>query len=47
MASSKMKRLLTVGRFRLYYAERSRFAYPGVVLWTGRDHVRLLPLPRK
>lgn len=55
MGSSPMKHVATVGRFRLYYATRERFAYPGLHLWIGgsrfgdpgRGHVRVLPLPRR
>jgi hypothetical protein len=45
--SSPMKHLFTVGRFKFYYANRSRFKYPGIHLWTGIKHIRILPLPKK
>ena len=43
--SSPMRKIGKVGRFSLYYAERGRFVNPGYVLWTGRRHVRVWPLP--
>lgn len=48
MASSPMRRLCSAGRYSLYWAAPSmRFTKPGVVLWTGKRHVRLLPLPQR
>lgn len=47
MGASPMTPVVTIGRFRLFYAERSRFTYPGLHLWTGSRHVRVLPLPRR
>lgn len=43
----KMTPLGRLGRFRLYYAERRGFAKPGLHLWTGKQHVRILPLPKR
>lgn len=43
---SPMKRLFGVGKFILFWAERKRFTHPGIHLWTGKRHIRLLAVPR-
>lgn len=47
---SPMRRLggIAWGRLELtlYWAERRYFTHPGVHLWTGSRHVRILPVPR-
>lgn len=44
MASSPMTTLI---KGRLYYANRRWFTHPGLHLWTGKRHVRILPSPRR
>ena len=34
-------------RVALFWAERGTFTAPGLHLWTGSRHVRILPLPRR
>lgn len=34
-------------RPQIYYANRSWFVKPGVYFWTGKRHLRVLPLPRR
>lgn len=46
MSEALMRRLVTVGRFRLYYADRRTFLEPGFHLWTGKRHIRVLPIPK-
>jgi hypothetical protein len=41
-----MRKVGHVGRFPLYWASRKRFKYEGLHIWTGRRHVRLIPLNR-
>lgn len=41
-----MHRVVGLGRFKLYYANRRTFVSPGFYLWTGKQHVRLLPIPK-
>ena len=43
---SLMKLLFTVGKFRFYWAERGHFLYPGLHVWTGKRHRRLLAVPK-
>lgn len=45
-ASSPMKPLFKLGRFSFYWAERRWFTRPGVHVWTGKRHVRILPFRR-
>ena len=47
MAEAKMLRLLKLGKFTLYYANRTVFLNPGLYVWTGSDNVRVFPLPKK
>lgn len=42
--SSPMKPLVRGKRFKLYYAQRGGFVNPGIYLWTGKRHWRIVPL---
>lgn len=48
MAASPMQPLGRLGRFRFYWASpRLWFSHPGLYVWTGKRHRRLLPLRRR
>jgi hypothetical protein len=38
--------MTTIVRGRLYFAGSKRFTHPGIHLWTGKRHIRILPLPK-
>jgi hypothetical protein len=45
---SPMKPLGRLFGLKWYWASpRERFVYPGIHVWTGERHVRVLPLPKR
>ena len=44
LMEAQMRRVARLGRYKLYWAARSGFVYPGLHLWTGNRHVRVLPV---
>lgn len=51
LVASPMRPLVRGKRFKLYYAKRPTgngggFVNPGVYLWTGKRHWRVVPLSR-
>lgn len=47
MSEAPMKPLWRGRKFSLYLARRGRFVYPGVYLWTGSRHRRIVPFSQK
>ena len=45
MAVKQMKRLVTLGKYKLYWADKS-FMYQGLWLWGGTTNRRIVPLNR-
>ncbi len=42
MASTSMKKLMSIGKFKFYFAGK-RFCYQGLWVWSGKNNIRLLP----